>query len=162
MGIVQFVLGLVATYFLVVVLYYVGSCIFRMIQFGKAGVQGTWKAWIPFYWNYIEFDLYYKKEYFWVWLALVVLAGVFSKSDALTTIFNLAQAVLMVLLFYNKAKSYGKGGGFTAGLVLLNIIFEGILALGPAEYQGNASQGIAFVDQGIDKVKELFGGKKEE
>ena len=162
MGIVQFILGLAATYFLVVILYYVGSCVFRMIQFGKAGVQGTWKAWIPFYHIYIEFDLYYKKEYFWVWLALAVLGAVFGSSSALTTIFNLAQAVLMVLFFYNKAKSYGKGGGFTAGLVLLNVVFEGILALGPAEYLGNASQGIAFLDQGIDKVKELFSGKKEQ
>ena len=162
MNVVQLILGAIAAYFLIGILYYVGTAIFRMIQFGKAGVEGTWKAWIPFYWTYIEFDLYYKKEYFWVWLALVVLAGVFSNVSALATIFGLAQCILAVLLFCNKAKAYGKGTGFTVGLVLLNIVFEGILALGQAQYLGNMSEGIPFLDQGIDKIKELFSGKKEE
>lgn len=162
MGIVQFIFGAIATYFLVVVLYYVAAAVFRMIQFKKAGVEGAWKAWIPFYWNYVEFDLYYKKEYFWVWLGLSILAGVFQDSGALSAIFGLLQVAMLVLLAYNKAKAFGKSDAFTVGLVLLNIIFEGILALGDAQYIGNQSRGIAFLDNAIAKVKELFGGKKEE
>lgn len=161
MGLVQFVFGAIATYFLLVVLAFVITCVFRMLQFKKAGVEG-WKAWVPFYWSYVEFDLYFKKEYFWVWLILAILAAVFSNVGFLSTLFGLAQCVLMVFLAYYKAKAYGHDTGYTIGLVLLNPVFEGILALNSDQYQGNQSKSIEFLDKAIAFVKGLFNGKKEE
>ena len=161
MGLVQFVFSAIATYFLVIVLLFVVTCVFRMMQFKKAGIEG-WKAWIPFYWTYVEYDLYCKKEYFWVWLILSALAGACSKSGFLSSVFGIAQCALTVYMMYFKARAYGHDWGYTVGLVFLNTIFEGILGLGHDEYQGNQSQGIAFLDKAIDFVKGLFSGKKEE
>ena len=43
-----------------------------------------------------------------------------------------------VSMMVDLAKSFGKGGGFAAGLILLGFIFFPILAFGSSQYQGPA------------------------
>ena len=53
---------------------------------------------------------------------------------------GIVSLVLMVLLNHNLAQRFGKGGGFTVGLTLLNPIFCLILAFGSAQYLGSDEQ----------------------
>ena len=46
--------------------------------------------------------------------------------------------VFSVSMMVDLAKSFGKGGGFAAGLILLGFIFFPILAFGSSQYQGPA------------------------
>jgi uncharacterized protein DUF5684 len=47
--------------------------------------------------------------------------------------------VLFIIVAVDLAKSFGKGGGFAVGLILLPIIFFPILAFGSAAYTGPAA-----------------------
>ena len=51
---------------------------------------------------------------------------------------SLALFVISILILNDVSKSFGHGGGFTAGLVLLPWIFWFILWLGKSEYRGPA------------------------
>lgn len=109
--------------------------------FIKAGEDG-WKAIIPYYNSFITFKIGGNTMYFWIWLAASVLNYILSAiSDSgfvgiLASLCSLAVFVMYVLREYNIAKAFGKGIGFTVGLVLLNPIFRMILGFGSAEYQG--------------------------
>ncbi len=46
--------------------------------------------------------------------------------------------VFSVIMMVDLAKSFGKGGGFAAGLILLGFVFFPILAFGSSQYQGPA------------------------
>jgi len=46
-------------------------------------------------------------------------------------------------LMIDLAKSFGKGGGFTAGLILLPFIFLPILGFGSATYQDQSADSAA-------------------
>ena len=48
----------------------------------------------------------------------------------------LVNVVFMILTLVSLAKSFGKGGGFVAGLILLPFIFVPILGFGDAAYVG--------------------------
>ncbi|MEX0767875.1 MAG: DUF5684 domain-containing protein [Microthrixaceae bacterium] len=50
--------------------------------------------------------------------------------------------IFLIILWFNLAKLFGKGVGYTIGIVVLPIIFLPLLAFGSAEYQG--PQGKAF------------------
>ena len=45
--------------------------------------------------------------------------------------------VIMFLVFHEIAKSFGKGIGFTIGLILLGFVFWPLLGFGDATYQGD-------------------------
>ena len=108
--------------------------------FTKAGEEG-WKAIIPYYNSFITFKIGGNTMYFWIWLAVTVVGYILSYIGGgfvgiLASLCSLAAFVLMVLREYNLAKAFGKGIGFTVGLVLLQPIFRMILGFGSAEYQG--------------------------
>lgn len=107
--------------------------------FTKAGEEG-WKAIIPFYNSFITFKIGGNTTYFWIWLATYVVGYILSSFSGfmaiLASLCSLAAFVVQVLREYNLAKAFGKGIGFTVGLVLLNPIFRMILGFGSAEYQG--------------------------
>jgi hypothetical protein len=48
--------------------------------------------------------------------------------------------VILIILSNDLAKSFGKGVGFTIGLILLGFIFSPILGFGSAQYVGPAAQ----------------------
>ena len=88
--------------------------------FEKAGKPG-WAAIIPIYNTIILLEIVGKP---WWWLLLFLIPGV-----------NLVFAIWMTNLL---SLSFGKGIGFTIGLLLLNFIFYPILAFSNIEYIGPA------------------------
>lgn len=86
--------------------------------FAKAGQPG-WAAIVPIY-NTIVFLQIAGKPWWWLFLFCIPVVGL----------------IFAILATASLSTNFGKGGGFTAGLILLPFIFFPILAFGSAEYQG--------------------------
>lgn len=86
--------------------------------FTKAGQPG-WAAIIPIY-NVIVMLQIAGKPIWWFILMLIPVVNI----------------VIGIIVIIALAKSFGKGGGFAAGLILLGFIFYPILAFGSAQYVG--------------------------
>lgn len=86
--------------------------------FTKAGKPG-WASIIPFYNLYVLFEIVGMNG--WLFLLLCI---------------PIVNIVMMIMLYINLAKAFGKGTGFIIGLIFLPNIFTLILAFGSAEYQG--------------------------
>lgn len=95
--------------------------------FEKAGEEG-WKALIPIYNLVILLKIVGKPAW---WIALMVLIP-------------LANFILMIITYNMLAKSFGKGEGFTIGLVVFGFIFLPILAFSDAVYEGPYGDPEAF------------------
>lgn len=110
--------------------------------FTKAGEKG-WKSLIPLYNTYTLVKISWQTMFFWIMLAVGLLLGLTQGSSNsfvafLNVVLGLASFVLVILQMNKLAKAFGKGSGFTVGLVLLNPIFMMILAFGSAQYQAPA------------------------
>ena len=102
--------------------------------FEKAGQPG-WAAIIPIYNIYIMTKIGGKPGY-WTLLCFIPIVNL----------------VILIWLYNMISKSFGKDEGFTAGLVLLGIIFWPILGFGSARYLGPFGDPAAFAAyQGKDK-----------
>jgi hypothetical protein len=88
------------------------------IIYSKAGKPG-WACIIPIY-NIIVLLEIVGKPWWWIFLMLIPLVNI----------------VIAVIVCHNLSLSFGKGVGFTVGLLLLPIVFFPILAFGGAVYQG--------------------------
>jgi hypothetical protein len=88
------------------------------IIYTKAGKPG-WACIIPIY-NLIVLLEIVGKPWWWFLLMLIPVVNV----------------VIAVIVYHNLSLSFGKGAGFTAGLIFLSIIFFPILAFGDAKYLG--------------------------
>jgi len=101
-------------------LFYVAIWIFVIVAmwnvFLKAGKPG-WAAIIPIY-NSIVLIQIAGKPIWWILLYLIPFVNI----------------VFSVIVIYNLAKNFGKGGGFAAGLIFLPFIFYPILAFGKSTY----------------------------
>ncbi len=86
--------------------------------FEKAGKPG-WAVLIPIYNTIVLLEIVGKP---WWWILLFLIPGV-----------NLIFSIWMLNLL---SKSFGKGVGFTIGLLFLSIVFLPILGFGEAEYIG--------------------------
>ena len=86
--------------------------------FTKAGKPG-WASIIPFYNLYVLFEIVGMNG--WLFLLLCI---------------PIVNIVMMILLYINLAKAFGKGTGFIIGLIFLPNIFTLILAFGSSQYQG--------------------------
>ena len=112
--------GLGATFWIVylaVIVFYVAA---MWKVFTKAGQPG-WAAIIPIY-NVIVLLQIAGKPVWWVLLCLIPLVNI----------------VVGVMMWHGISTNFGKGVGFTIGLIFLSIIFLPILAWGDAEYLGPA------------------------
>ncbi|NUM50750.1 MAG: signal peptidase I [Flavobacteriales bacterium] len=89
--------------------------------FTKAGKPG-WAAIVPIY-NIIVLLQIVGRPTWWIILFLIPIVSF----------------IIMIMVMIDVAKSFGKGGGFAAGLILLGIIFWPILAFGDAQYVGPAA-----------------------
>lgn len=87
--------------------------------FTKAGKPG-WAAIIPFYNMYTLFEVAGMNG----WMFLLMLLPI-------------VNIVIMIMLYVNLAKSFGKSTGFAVGLIFLNFIFMLILGFGSDQYVGN-------------------------
>ena len=114
--------------------------------FTKAGRPG-WKSIIPFLNYYEEYDLSWRGKgmlgIIFAVLELCASAIDYYTPDPTPTwayIVSLVIAVfalaLSIMQSSRLSKAFGKGVGFTVGLVLLQPIFRLILGFGDAEYQG--------------------------
>ncbi len=90
--------------------------------------QPPWAAIIPFY-NVIVLLRVVGRPWWWLFLFLIPLVNL----------------VVLVIVSYDLAKSFGHGMWFTVGLVFLPMIFALILAFGSARYLGPAGQGRGYV-----------------
>ena len=86
--------------------------------FTKAGKPG-WASIIPFYNLYVLFEIVGMNG--WLFLLLCI---------------PIVNIVMMIMLYINLAKAFGKGTGFIIGLIFLPNIFTLILAFGSSQYQG--------------------------
>ena len=82
----------------------------------KAGVAG-WKAIIPIY-NMAVLSQIVKKPWWWTLLMLIPYLGI----------------IWSVWVLNRLSKSFGKGIGYTIGLIILPFIFYPLLGFGKAEY----------------------------
>lgn len=85
--------------------------------FEKAGQPG-WLCIIPFY-NIIILLKISNKPWWWIFMFFIPIANI----------------VFMIMMLHRISLSFGKGAGFTVGLLFLSIIFWGILAFDKSEYK---------------------------
>lgn len=88
--------------------------------FVKAGIPGWWSI-IPFANMYKMFELFWGEGKGWMFILMFI---------------PFANVIVGIMLLVKMAHSFGKSGGFAAGLIFLTIIFEAILAFGPDKYIG--------------------------
>ena len=100
----------------------------------KAGEPG-WKCLIPVYGGYVFTKVAWEGWVFWAQIILGVLSYVTKAIPVLSTVLSLIAAVLSIFFFYNLAVRFGKGIGFTIGLIFLCPIFLLILAFGSSQYK---------------------------
>ncbi|MEK7103832.1 MAG: DUF5684 domain-containing protein [Patescibacteria group bacterium] len=86
------------------------------VIFKKAGKPG-WAAIIPIYNSIVMIEIA-KKPTWWILLYFIPFVNI----------------VISVIVLYNLALNFKKGGGFTVGLVFLPFIFYPILAFGKSAY----------------------------
>lgn len=124
-GLALAILGILGTMLIPVLIVTAVLIIANWKLLSKAGQPG-WASVIPVYYNIVLLEVQ-KRPVWWIvfWLILPIpIVGVIS---------SLAMYVIMCC---DLSKQFGKGGGFTAGLILLFPIFLMILAFGSAQYQG--------------------------
>ncbi len=88
----------------------------------KAGKPG-WAPIIPIY-NWVVLLEIVGRPLWWIILLLIPVVNF----------------VILIIVAIDLAKSYGKGGGFAVGLILLTPIFVLMLAFGDAQYVGPAAR----------------------
>jgi len=105
---------------MVVGLFYLAIVILMIASmwkiFTKAGKPG-WAAIIPIY-NLVVLLEIIKKPLWWIILLLIPIVNF----------------IVIIIVYVELAKAFGKGVGFAIGLILLGIIFFPILGFGDAKY----------------------------
>ncbi len=89
--------------------------------FTKAGKPG-WACIVPIY-NIIILLEVVGKPTWWIILLLIPVVNF----------------VILIIIAHNLSLAFGKDAGFTAGLILIPVIFYPILAFGSAKYVGNTA-----------------------
>ena len=87
----------------------------------KANKPG-WAAIIPIY-NVVVWLEIIGRPLWWLILLLIPIVNI----------------IILIVMYNDLAKSFGKGVGFTIGLILLSPIFILILGFGDAQYEGPAA-----------------------
>ena len=114
--------GFGIAYLILILVLYVLLIIANWKIFTKAGKPG-WASLIPFYNLYVLFEISGMNGWLFLLLCLPIV-----------------NIVMLILLYINLAKAFGKGTGFTIGLIFLTNIFTLILGFGSAQYQGIQKQ----------------------
>lgn len=92
--------------------------------FSKAGKPG-WASIVPIY-NLIVFLEIVGKPWTWVILLLIPFVNI----------------IPFIIVTHRLSRSFGKGLGFTLGLLIFSVIFYPILAFGSAKYVGPNGQAL--------------------
>lgn len=148
--------GIIGTFFMAVIAFYVLTVVASWRIFTKAGEKG-WKALIPIYNTYVSYKIVGMKSWFWISLIVSFVLNFIAnmnggmKFDNNGNLVNpstialvcfwgntIFSAVVSVMYAIKLGKAFNKGTGFTVGLVLLPNIFWLILAFGSAKYNKKA------------------------
>ncbi len=86
--------------------------------FSKAGKPG-WASLVPIYNTVVLLEIVGRPTW-WILLLLIPCTA----------------PIILVIMAVDLAKSFGKGGGYAVGLILLGIVFFPMLAFGSAQYEG--------------------------
>ena len=134
--------GFFATMGILVIAFYILLVIALWKIFEKAGEAG-WKSLIPIYNLYVMCKIIGAS--FWISLiVLPIVVGIVGtllfndNKQAIDLISAIYSMVVDIYLSSKLAKAFGKGVGYTLGLILLPNIFQLILGFGSAEYQGTS------------------------
>jgi hypothetical protein len=111
-------MGLVIFYVLIMLLMLVSM----WKVFTKAGKPG-WAILVPIY-NIIILLEIAGKPWWWIFLFMIPVVNF----------------VIMIMVYIEIAKAFGKSSGFAIGLLFFSIIFWPILAFGDAQYVGTGAQ----------------------
>jgi len=113
-------MGLMAGFGMGVVLVLMAIAVFMVAChwkiYTKAGEPG-WACIIPIY-NFIVFLKIVNKPWWWIFLMMIPIVNL----------------VLIIILLHRLSLSFGKGGGFTLGLIFFHLIFFAILAFDNSVY----------------------------
>lgn len=105
---IQLILMLAIVVFLIVSVWKV---------YAKAGQPG-WAAIVPIY-NFIVLLKIVNKPWWWIFLMLIPIVSL----------------IFAIIVLHRLSLSFGKGAGFTVGLLFLGIVFWPILGFGDATYK---------------------------
>lgn len=118
--------------------------------YNKLGEPG-WKCLIPFYGTWVEYKYTWKPQMaIWVWVLGFggeLLMYLFEQYSLMWNVFGIISVVGWVISIigdYKLSKSFGKGAGFTVGMVLATGIFQIILGFGKSQYIGNTTTGTQY------------------
>jgi len=116
----------------------------------KAG-EKPWKILIPFYGSYCLYKVANSEGVFWGTFVVSMMGSILSTivssgnrggASSVAPVIAIIEGIIILLMeiYYLRqlAGAFGKGAGFTVGLVLLFPIFALILGCGSAEYSGYA------------------------
>ena len=131
-----FAVGLAALIFIFI------NAIARWRIFTKAGEKG-WKALIPFYSIYISCRLFWKKHYFWIFLALSSLNAVLYEGFAgksviaarCTAVLALAELIFHFILALNTARHFECQDTLAVALLCFPATLNVMLGFGKREYR---------------------------
>ena len=135
-GIMGALVSFLMTYAIIVFVIFILTIIANWVLFKKAGEKG-WKSIIPIYNTVVLFKIAGISP----WWVLGYLAAI------IPVIGGLVVVGITIYAMINLAKAFGKGAGFTVGLILLNTIFIMILAFGSSEYQLNKTKEAEIVKE---------------
>jgi hypothetical protein len=107
--------------YLLVVIFMIAS-IWKVYE--KAGKPG-WAALVPIY-NLIVLLEIVKKPVWWIVLLIIPIANI----------------IVLIIIYMQLAKSFGKSSGFGLGLVFLGFIFLPILAFGDAQFESSTNDSL--------------------
>ena len=158
--------GLVGTFMVAVIVFIILIIVAEWRIFEKAGEKG-WKSLIPIYGQYILFKIIGAKAWFWIYFCVTIICSIMMSVNSLPVDFNASQEVVNaqvaaidwaqyvpfligtivsavmsivvnVYVCYRLAKAFGKGIGYTLGLIFFPEIVLLVLGFGKAKYNKKA------------------------
>jgi len=105
--------------FIVLIITYVAMALLLARIFKKAGVE-SWKAWIPFYNNWIMYELGDQKGY-WAIVAVIPLA-------------NIVSGIFMIIAMYKIGLKLGKEGVFVLWAIFVPLVWYIWLAVDDSKW----------------------------
>lgn len=114
----------------------------KWMVFSKAGKKG-WTSVLPFYNRYVMFKLTWGNG--WLFLIPLVL-GCFTGLNKIGWLFWILKFVIDLMYCYKLSLSFGHGGGYAFGLLLLRPVFMVVLGMEDSYYHGIPQDGFTYND----------------
>lgn len=114
--------------------------------FTKAGQPG-WAAIIPFYGNYVLVQVARLPVYYFIIMVIPSLLAIVKIKipSPVDSFVGIITFIVYSFTMYNVSKQFGKGVGYTLGMIFLPFIFYPMLAFGDSVYQ----EKVAFSEEDV-------------